>query len=181
MYVIRNMKWIVTAAVCYSLLMLWIIYIRWGLSDLMPWIRTDRLLFLFVSQVAQLSPSVLIAEGIPVFRCLQYPFEYVVTFPGAYHSKFSCGFNCSEAVCFAPIDWLPHGQNIIEHYAGYGFKTLLSHDKLLLGAAKEAVTYLWDSLTNKSSNSKIHFWRSACGADGTFTRLVKVCLDLNDY
>lgn len=147
----------------------------------MPWIRTDRLLFLFVSQVAQLSPSVLIAEGIPVFRCLQYPFEYVVTFPGAYHSKFSCGFNCSEAVCFAPIDWLPHGQNIIEHYAGYGFKTLLSHDKLLLGAAKEAVTYLWDSLTNKSSNSKIHFWRSACGADGTFTRLVKVCLDLNDY
>ncbi|XP_047981722.1 putative lysine-specific demethylase JMJ16 isoform X1 [Salvia hispanica] len=124
--------------------------------------------------VAQLSPSVLIAEGIPVFRCLQYPFEYVVTFPGAYHSKFSCGFNCSEAVCFAPIDWLPHGQNIIEHYAGYGFKTLLSHDKLLLGAAKEAVTYLWDSLTNKSSNSKIHFWRSACGADGTFTRLVKL-------
>ncbi|XP_042003631.1 putative lysine-specific demethylase JMJ16 isoform X3 [Salvia splendens] len=124
--------------------------------------------------VAQMSPSMLIAEGIPVFRCLQNPFEYVVTFPGAYHSEFSCGFNCSEAVCFAPIDWLPHGQNIIEHYAGYGFKTLLSHDKLLLGAAKEAVTYMWDSLTNKSSNSKIQFWRSACGADGTFTRLMKL-------
>ncbi|KAL1546596.1 putative lysine-specific demethylase JMJ16 isoform X2 [Salvia divinorum] len=124
--------------------------------------------------VAQVSPSMLIAEGIPVFRCLQNPFEFVVTFPGAYHSEFSCGFNCSEAVCFAPIDWLPHGQNIIEHYAGYGFKTSLSHDKLLLGAAKEAVTYLWDSLTNKSSNSKIRFWRSICGADGNFTRLLKL-------
>ncbi|XP_057798109.1 putative lysine-specific demethylase JMJ16 isoform X2 [Salvia miltiorrhiza] len=124
--------------------------------------------------VAQLSPSMLIAEGIPVFRCLQNPLEFVVTFPGAYHSEFSCGFNCSEAVCIAPVDWLPHGQNITEIYAGYCLKTSLSHDKLLLGAAMAAVVSLWDSFANKSFNSNIRLWRSVCGKDGILTRLLKL-------
>lgn len=121
----------------------------------------------------------LVAEGIPVFRCLQNPSEFVVTFPGAYHSEFSCGFNCSEAVRFAPVDWLPHGQNILEVYAGYCFKTSLSHDKLLLGAAMEAVTSLWDSYGKKSFSSKIRLWRTACGKDGILTKLLKVCLCLS--
>lgn len=125
-------------------------------------------------QVAQLSPSMLMSKGIPVYRCVQNPLEFVVTFPGAYHSEFSCGFNCSESVCFAPFDWLPHGQNITEVYAGYCFKTSLSHDKLLFGAAMEAVAALWDSFANKTDSSKTRLWRSVSGKDGILTRLLKV-------
>lgn len=129
---------------------------------------------LLYMQVAQLSPSFLNSKGIPVYRCVQNPLEFVVTFPGAYRSEFSCGFNCSEAVCFAPLDWLPHGQNIIEIYAGYCFKTSLSHDKLLFGAAMEAVASLWDSYMNKSDSSKTRLWISVSGKNGILTRLLKV-------
>ncbi|CAK8543607.1 unnamed protein product [Lathyrus sativus] len=92
----------------------------------------------------QLSCSVLKKEGIPVYRCVQYPREFVLVFPGAYHSGFDCGFNCSEAASFAPLEWLPHGQNVVELYGEQKRKTLISYDKLLLGAAREAVRTRWE-------------------------------------
>ncbi|KVI04786.1 FY-rich, C-terminal [Cynara cardunculus var. scolymus] len=73
--------------------------------------------------VTQLSPTILKSEGVPVFRCVQNPGEFVLTFPRAYHSGFNCGFNCAEAVNVAPVDWLPHGQNAIELYREQGRKT----------------------------------------------------------
>lgn len=127
-------------------------------------------------QVSQLPPSMLISEGIPVYRCVQNPSEFVIVFPGSYHSEFSCGFNCSEAVNFAPFDWLPHGQNIVELYAGYCLKTSLSHDKLLLGAAMEAVSVQWKSFATKKETLNSQLWRSVCGKDGILTRALKVRL-----
>lgn len=104
----------------------------------------------------QLSCSILKAEGIPVYRCVQYPGEFVLVFPGAYHSGFDCGFNCSEAVSFAPIAWLLHGQNVVELYCEQRRKTLLSYDKLLLGAAREAVRALWETdLCMKSTSDSL--------------------------
>ncbi|OIW05058.1 hypothetical protein TanjilG_02765 [Lupinus angustifolius] len=94
--------------------------------------------------VMQLSCSILKAEGIPVYRCVQYPREYVLIFPGAYHSGFNCGFNCSEAVSFAPLEWLLRGQNVVDLYCEKRRKTLLSYDKLLLGAAREAARARWE-------------------------------------
>lgn len=100
----------------------------------------------------QLSCSILKAEGIPVYRCVQYPREFVIIFPGAYHSGFDCGFNCSEAVSFAPLEWLLHGQNVVELHSEQRRKTLLSFDKLLLGAAREAVRAQWEiDLCRKST------------------------------
>ncbi|KAL8547979.1 hypothetical protein ACS0TY_007318 [Phlomoides rotata] len=128
---------------------------------------------LFHELVSHISPSKLISEGIPVYRCLQNPLEFVVTFPGAYHSEFSCGFNCSEAVCFAPFNWLPHGQNIVEVYAGYCLKTSISHDKLLLGAAVEAVSALWEPFLINKDSPKTHLWKSVAGKNGILTRLLK--------
>ncbi|PHU09898.1 putative lysine-specific demethylase JMJ16 [Capsicum chinense] len=63
-------------------------------------------------EVTQLSPSVLKSEGVPVYRVVQNPGDFVLTFPRAYHA----GFNCAEAVNVAPVDWLAHGQNGIELY-----------------------------------------------------------------
>ncbi|KAI3806998.1 hypothetical protein L1987_22918 [Smallanthus sonchifolius] len=52
------------------------------------------------------SPEVLVKAGVPCCRLVQNTGEFVVTFPRAYHSGFSHGFNCAEAVNFATPVWL---------------------------------------------------------------------------
>lgn len=123
--------------------------------------------------VTQLSPSTLKSEGIPTYRCIQYPREFVLIFPGAYHSGFDCGFNCTEAVNFAPVDWLPHGQNTVELYCLQGRRTSISHDKLLFGAAREAVRAQWEvSLLGKSTLDHLR-WKELCGKDGILASALK--------
>nr|POF16961.1 lysine-specific demethylase [Quercus suber] len=113
------------------------------------------------------------SEGIPVYRCIQYPREFVLILPGAYHSGFDCGFNCVEAVNFAPLDWLPFGQNAVELYREQRRKTSISFDKLLLGAAREAVKAHWEF--SLQSNNTLHNlrWREGCGKDGILTKAAK--------
>ncbi|PIA36397.1 hypothetical protein AQUCO_03400348v1 [Aquilegia coerulea] len=123
--------------------------------------------------VTQLSPSILLSEGVPVYRCVQNPREFVLTFPRAYHSGFNCGFNCAEAVNVAPLDWLPHGQNAIELYREQGRKTSVSHDKMLLGAAREAVRAQWElSLLRKNTLENLR-WKEVCGKDGILAKALK--------
>lgn len=126
-------------------------------------------------QATQLSLSLLESEGIPVYRCVQLQGEFLLIFPGAYYSGIDCGFNCSEAVNFAPFDWLPHGQNVVELYSERSRKTSVSHDKLLLHAAIEAVKALWE-LTMKNKNNTAHIlrWTSVCGKDGILAKALEV-------
>lgn len=77
-----------------------------------------------------------------MYRVVQHSGEFVLTFPRAYHSGFNCGFNCAEAVNVAPIDWLEHGQTAVELYSQQRRKTSVSHDKLLLASAREAIRVL---------------------------------------
>ncbi|WOH07972.1 hypothetical protein DCAR_0727407 [Daucus carota subsp. sativus] len=53
-----------------------------------------------------MSPEVILNAGIPCYRLVQNPGEFIVTFPRAYHSGFSHGFNCSEASNIATPEWL---------------------------------------------------------------------------
>ncbi|KAK9937036.1 hypothetical protein M0R45_013853 [Rubus argutus] len=122
--------------------------------------------------VTQLSPSVLKSEGVPVNRVVQHSGEFVLTFPRAYHSGFNCGFNCAEAVNVAPVDWLEHGQNAVELYSKQCRKTSLSHDKLLLGSALEAVQTLWEISLGRKTISNLS-WQSVCGEDGVLTKAIK--------
>ncbi|XP_021810978.1 putative lysine-specific demethylase JMJ16 [Prunus avium] len=128
--------------------------------------------------VTQLSPSILKSEGVPVYRCCQNPGEFVLTFPRAYHSGFNCGFNCAEAVNVAPVDWLPHGQIAIELYQEQGRKTSISHDKLLLGAAREAVRAHWElNLLKKNSSDNLR-WKDFCGKDGILAKALKARVEM---
>lgn len=127
-----------------------------------------------MEQVTQLSPSVLKSEGVPVYRVVQHSQEFVLTFPRAYHSGFNCGFNCAEAVNVAPFDWLPHGQCAVELYSEQCRKTSVSHDKLLLGAAREAVRVLSELLLLGRNDPEILRWQDACGKDGVLTKAIKV-------
>ncbi|XP_042488373.1 lysine-specific demethylase JMJ18-like isoform X2 [Macadamia integrifolia] len=128
--------------------------------------------------VTQLSPSVLKSEGVPVYRAVQQSGEFVLTFPRAYHSGFNCGFNCAEAVNVAPVDWLPHGQSAVELYSGQCRKTSVSHDKLLLGAAGEAVRALWELLVLRKESMENLRWKSVCGKDGVLTKAIKTRVDM---
>ncbi|KAF9673117.1 hypothetical protein SADUNF_Sadunf11G0115300 [Salix dunnii] len=123
--------------------------------------------------VTQLSPSVLKAEGIPVYRVVQHTGEFVLTFPRAYHSGFNCGFNCAEAVNVAPVDWLAHGQHAVELYSEQRRKTSISHDKLLMGAAQEAICALKELLLLGKETPENLRWRSVCGKDGVLTMAIK--------
>lgn len=123
--------------------------------------------------VASLSPSPLKSEGVPVYRCTQSPGEFVLVFSGSYYSGFDCGFNCSESVNFAPIEWLPHGQNAIELYREQGRKTSISHDKLLLGAAREVVKTQWEISLVKKHTSDNFMWRHVSGKDGILAKALK--------
>lgn len=132
-------------------------------------------------QVTQLSPSILKSDGVPVYRCCQHPGEFVLTFPRAYHSGFNCGFNCAEAVNVAPVDWLPHGQIAIELYQEQGRKTSISHDKLLLGAAREAVRAHWELNLLKKNTSDNLRWKNVCGKDGILAKVLKVRSAIKSY
>jgi hypothetical protein len=47
------------------------------------------------------SPRLLQTAEVPVYKLVQHPGEFVVTFPMAFHGGFSTGPNCGEAVNFA--------------------------------------------------------------------------------
>ncbi|KAK4779137.1 hypothetical protein SAY86_006665 [Trapa natans] len=123
--------------------------------------------------VTQLSPSILNAEGVPVFRAVQHSGEFILTFPRGYHSGFNCGFNCAEAVNVAPVDWLEHGQNAVELYSRQRRKTSISHDKLLFLSARKAVRALWEvSVLGKETLENLR-WKASCGKEGLLARAIK--------
>ncbi|VAH15446.1 unnamed protein product [Triticum turgidum subsp. durum] len=128
--------------------------------------------------VTQLSPSVLKSEGIPVYRVVQNPGEFVLTLPRAYHSGFNCGFNCAEAVNVAPVDWLPHGQCAVELYRDQRRKTSISHDKLLLKTVQTALRQVWANLQNCKSGQKEYIWLDTCGKNGMLTSAFKTRIKL---
>ncbi|XP_018447137.1 lysine-specific demethylase JMJ14 isoform X2 [Raphanus sativus] len=123
--------------------------------------------------VTQLSPSILKEEGVPVYRAVQRSGEFILTFPKAYHSGFNCGFNCAEAVNVAPVDWLVHGQDAVEGYSKQRRKTSLSHDKLLLGAALEAIRSLRELAVSRKKTPVVARWKRVCSEDGLLTKAVK--------
>ncbi|URE22149.1 lysine-specific demethylase JMJ14-like [Musa troglodytarum] len=142
---------------------------------LVPWLYVG-MCFSSFCWVTQLSPSVLKSEGIPVYRAVQNPGEFVLTFPRAYHSGFNCGFNCAEAVNLAPVDWLPRGLCATELYSEQHRKTSLSHDKLLVGVAREAVKEQLELYFLQSSNPRLLRWQKFCGKDGVLTKALKLKL-----
>ncbi|GAB2254426.1 hypothetical protein Droror1_Dr00022235 [Drosera rotundifolia] len=131
---------------------------------------SERYTHLLNKRVMQLSPTTLTSEGLPVYRCVQRSGEFVLFLPGVYYAGFDCGFNCLESANFAPLDWLPHGQNVVELYREQRRKTSLSYDKLLLSAANEVVETQWEILLKGKRASKHPRWKDTCGKGGLLAR-----------
>ena len=84
----------------------------------------------------QFSPSKLAAHGVPVYKLVQEAGSFVVTFPQAFHSGFSYGFNCGEAVNFAMPHWIEHAKLANERYRRIGRLAVLGHDRLIFTLAR---------------------------------------------
>lgn len=87
-----------------------------------------------------LSPMVLRARGVPVFRTDCPAGQFVVTFPAAYHAGFNQGFNFAEAVNFCPADWVPIGRQCYERYRHDGRLPVFSYDEMLCNVALSSAT-----------------------------------------
>lgn len=85
--------------------------------------------------VTLLPPDQLRKAGVNVYALDQRAGQFVITFPQAYHSGFNHGFNCNEAVNFAPSDWEPLGQAGVERLQEFRRQPCFSHDEMLLTAA----------------------------------------------
>ncbi|KAL3833496.1 hypothetical protein ACJIZ3_008232 [Penstemon smallii] len=119
--------------------------------------------------VTMLNPSVLQEKGVPVYSIIQEPGNFVITFPRSYHGGFNFGFNCAEAVNFAPADWLPHGGFGAELYRHYHKAAVLSHEELLCVVAKSnsdarVSIYLKKELLRIYNNEKT--WRERLWRNG---------------
>ena len=84
-----------------------------------------------------LSPQTLVDNGVQVFGADQGAGEFIVTFPRGYHSGFNQGFNCAEAVNFAPTDWISIGFECVLNYSKYLKAPVFCHEELLINAALE--------------------------------------------
>ncbi|XP_031475379.1 lysine-specific demethylase REF6 [Nymphaea colorata] len=78
-----------------------------------------------------MSPEVLVAAGVPCCRLVQNAGEFVVTFPRAYHSGFSHGFNCGEAANIATPEWLTVAKEAAIRRASINHPPMVSHFQLL--------------------------------------------------
>lgn len=84
-----------------------------------------------LGKTTMFTPKLLLEHGVRVVRAVQNAGEFIVTFPRAYHSGFSHGFNCGEAVNFATCDWFPYGAQCSARYRKLQRMPIIPHEELL--------------------------------------------------
>ncbi|KAL9264700.1 Lysine-specific demethylase REF6-like protein, partial [Drosera capensis] len=82
-----------------------------------------------------MSPEVLVKAGVSCCRLVQNAGEFVVTFPRAYHSGFSHGFNVGEASNIATPEWLRFAKEAAIRRASINYPPMVSHFQLLYDLA----------------------------------------------
>ncbi|XP_040989323.1 lysine-specific demethylase REF6-like [Juglans microcarpa x Juglans regia] len=82
-----------------------------------------------------MSPEIFISAGVPCCRLVQNAGEFVVTFPRAYHTGFSHGFNCGEAANIATPEWLRVAKDAAIRRASINYPPMVSHFQLLYDLA----------------------------------------------
>ena len=91
-----------------------VIHARLGLACLHRPACLDHVLPHTASHISHMTVS---HAGVKVVHTVQHEGEFVITFPKAYHSGFSLGWNAAEAANFAVMDWLPYGFEAVESYS----------------------------------------------------------------
>ncbi|XVF08775.1 hypothetical protein REPUB_Repub07fG0031900 [Reevesia pubescens] len=102
-----------------------------------------------------MSPEVFVRAGIPCCRLVQNAGEFVVTFPRAYHSGFSHGFNFGEAANIATPEWLRVARDAAIRRASINYRPMVSHFQLLYDLALELCSRVPMSTSAKPKSSRL--------------------------
>ncbi|KAK5960760.1 histone demethylase PWA37_002197 [Arxiozyma heterogenica] len=79
-------------------------------------------------------------KTIHFFKVIQYPGEFIITFPQCYHSGFNTGYNLNEAVNFTTDFWLDFGMRAVSDYKYIGKPCVFNIYLLLELILKEFLT-----------------------------------------
>ncbi|QDZ23692.1 JmjC domain-containing protein [Chloropicon primus] len=85
----------------------------------------------FINKTTMFCPKILVENSVKVFKIVQNPGEFVITFPQAYHGGFSMGFNLGEAVNFATREWYQFGIAAEMRYSELKRTPVVSVEELL--------------------------------------------------
>ncbi|GLU21499.1 hypothetical protein SLE2022_376330 [Rubroshorea leprosula] len=110
-----------------------------------------------------MSPEVFVRAGIPCCRLVQNAGEFVVTFPRAYHSGFSHGFNCGEAANIATPEWLSVAKDAAIRRASINYPPMVSHFQLLYDLAHELCSSVPIGISAKPRSSRLKDKRKSEG------------------
>ncbi|CAM8933784.1 unnamed protein product [Rhodiola kirilowii] len=110
-----------------------------------------------------MSPEIFVKAGIPCCRLVQNPGEFVVTFPRAYHSGFSHGFNCGEASNMATPDWLAVAKEAAVRRASINYPPMVSHFQLLYDLVFSLSSRLPLGIQSEPRSSRLKQKRKAAG------------------
>ncbi|KAG6413005.1 hypothetical protein SASPL_125702 [Salvia splendens] len=102
-----------------------------------------------------MSPEVLLNAGVPCCRLVQNAGEFVVTFPRAYHSGFSHGFNCGEAANIATPEWLRVAKEAAIRRAAINCPPMVSHFQLLYDLALSLCSSVPKSIAVEPRSSRL--------------------------
>ncbi|XVE56662.1 hypothetical protein DITRI_Ditri04bG0028800 [Diplodiscus trichospermus] len=102
-----------------------------------------------------MSPEVFVRAGIPCCRLVQNAGEFVVTFPRAYHSGFSHGFNFGEAANIATPEWLRVARDAAIRRASINYPPMVSHFQLLYDLALELCSRVPMGIGAKPKSSRL--------------------------
>lgn len=157
---------------------------------------------LLAEKTTMFPPNILLQNHVPVYKLVQLPGEFVVTFPRAYHAGFShgisrnlyikslyqfhiylniyVGFNCGEAVNFATRDWFPFGEAANERYTLLKKQPVIPYEEIL---CKEAMHLFLSSKKDDNPFVKISFASMIRKYDNALTRLKSldksICISSN--
>ncbi|PON45651.1 TFIIH C1-like domain containing protein [Parasponia andersonii] len=102
-----------------------------------------------------MSPEVFITAGVPCCRLVQNAGEFVVTFPRAYHTGFSHGFNCGEAANIATPEWLRVAKDAAIRRASINYPPMVSHFQLLYDLALALCSRIPVSISAEPRSSRL--------------------------
>ncbi|XP_023001529.1 lysine-specific demethylase JMJ705 [Cucurbita maxima] len=105
-------------------------------------------------KITVMSPEVLVSAGVPCCRLVQNAGEFVVTFPRAYHTGFSHGFNCGEAANIATPEWVRLAKDAAIRRASINYPPMVSHFQLLYDLALSSRSPLCTGAEPRSSRLK---------------------------
>ncbi|PIA30397.1 hypothetical protein AQUCO_05600083v1 [Aquilegia coerulea] len=128
-----------------------------------------------------MSPEVLVGAGIPCCRLVQNAGEFVVTFPRAYHSGFSHGFNCSEAANIATPEWLMVAKEAAVRRASINYSPVVSHLQLLYSLALSFCSRIPLSISTEPRSSRLKEKKKSEGETKVKERFVESVIQNNEF